>query len=237
MSEIASVSDLIAALIVRFPRHEAEIKAWSEDYRRRFMTLKPAELRATLDHVLAYWTRSTPPKPAEIAVKRDDEPTHGRTMLTLTAEDLFHRPMGNGTTIPDLPDDLFREWQYQNGPLFLARLEVWKRRGASPELAQRLRDARTIEAIEALDCEDRNLRTDAAIRADAGRDAPVIATDAQTHLRAYDRWVAAGCLQGRFHRDETAPPDRARMDRDLEAFRQAFDPTPPKPSSEAEPPP
>jgi hypothetical protein len=70
--------------------------------------------------------------------------------LTLTSWDLFGKAMGNGRNIPDLTDDEFREWQHQNGELFLTRLGAWKRMGSTYAAAQDLRAARTYGAIMAV---------------------------------------------------------------------------------------
>ena len=59
---------------------------------------------------------------------------------------LFGKPFGNGMDVPDLSDEEMREWQYQNGEMFLARLPLWKRvapRIGEQEAADILTAART----------------------------------------------------------------------------------------------
>lgn len=61
-------SEMMGALVRRFPRHAAEIDEWSSNYRRVVGHLPPARLEAIFSGVMDRWTRASPPKPGDFAV-------------------------------------------------------------------------------------------------------------------------------------------------------------------------
>lgn len=122
-----TIDEFIAALVKRFPRSADEITAWAPDYRYALSGLSGPDLAESLRYTLNRWTKAWPPKPGEIAKRRISTATAGKHALTVSSHELFGRPMGNGRDQPDLTDREFREWQHENGQLFLARLPLWQK--------------------------------------------------------------------------------------------------------------
>lgn len=122
-----TIDEFIAALVKRFPRSADEITAWAPDYRYALSGLSGPDLAESLRYTLNRWTKAWPPKPGEIAKRRVSTATAGKHPLTVSSHELFGKPMGNGRDQPDLTDREFREWQHENGQLFLARLPLWQK--------------------------------------------------------------------------------------------------------------
>jgi hypothetical protein len=66
-SAIATVPDLLAGLMRRFPKHVETIEAWGSSYRRVLGHLQPARLEAVFAEVVDAWEYREPPKPADFA--------------------------------------------------------------------------------------------------------------------------------------------------------------------------
>lgn len=122
-----TIDEFIAALVKRFPRSADEITAWAPDYRYALSGLSGPDLAESLRYTLNRWTKAWPPKPGEIAKRHVVAATSGRHPLCVDSNELFGKSAGNGRDQPDLSDREFREWQHQNGQLFLARLPFWQR--------------------------------------------------------------------------------------------------------------
>lgn len=122
-----TIDEFIAALIKRFPRAADEITAWSPDYRYALTGLSGPDLAESLRYTLNRWTKAWPPKPGEIAKRRVATAAGGKHPLMVSALELFGKPMGNSRDQSDLTDREFREWQHENGQLFLARLPLWQK--------------------------------------------------------------------------------------------------------------
>lgn len=155
-----TIDEFIAALIRRFPKSADEITAWVPDYRYALAGMSGEDLAESLRGTLARWSKSWPPKPGEI-MKRRAESTEraARHPLNVQPMDLFGRPFGNGRDIPDLTDEQFRMWQFQNGQLFMARLPFWNRmRGwmGDYEAAAVLKQARNEDEVYRLYAQWRN---------------------------------------------------------------------------------
>jgi hypothetical protein len=67
---IATIAELIAQLIERFPKHADEIRAWAPSYKRALAHWSPRDLDAVTQTVLASWSKGYPPKPATFAAAR-----------------------------------------------------------------------------------------------------------------------------------------------------------------------
>ncbi|MCM0018822.1 MAG: hypothetical protein NBV67_02410 [Tagaea sp.] len=64
---IATVPDMLAGLMRRFPKHVQTIEAWGSSYRRVLGHLQPARLEAVFAEVVDAWEYNQPPKPADFA--------------------------------------------------------------------------------------------------------------------------------------------------------------------------
>ena len=122
-----TIDEFMAALLKRFPRNADEIAAWAPDYRYVLAGMSGEDIAESLKVTLARWQKAWPPKPAEIMKRRVSTATGKRHPLNVQPMDLFGKPFGNGRDIPDLSDAEMREWQWQNGELFLARLPYWNK--------------------------------------------------------------------------------------------------------------
>lgn len=66
---VHTVADLLMALMLRFPKHQATIEAWSGSYRRTLGHLQPARLEEIWFAVIDEWAYREPPKPADFKAK------------------------------------------------------------------------------------------------------------------------------------------------------------------------
>lgn len=66
-SAIATPGDVVKRLAKMFPKHGSELLEWIGTYQRALGHLSPAKLAEAFETAMAGWTKSTPPRPADIA--------------------------------------------------------------------------------------------------------------------------------------------------------------------------
>ena len=66
---VHTVADLLMALMLRFPKHQATLEAWSGSYRRTLGHLQPTRLEEVWFAVIDEWAYREPPKPADFKAK------------------------------------------------------------------------------------------------------------------------------------------------------------------------
>lgn len=185
------ISDLIAELVQKFPRHRDELKAWAPDYAR---SLRSADIRASLAATLARWTKASPPRPADFVRKQAGLVEHdgsGPLVLPLTYkhEDGLWRCTRAGFDLAKgikrrILDSMLLDAPIAMGP----DAAVWLARGRDAEawlLAQHQVIDGQVRAIMLTEAE-----CEIANRAAASDFTPT--PEAKAHCRAYDDAMAKG---------------------------------------------